>query len=149
MGRFILTGQVFFSYNITTKNQSGEKSNRLSLKVVFLLAMLFKIYMSKLHLTLKDVNSTPSADDMTSTTSDPYVEKLGDVITSYLTLLHDWLASASSRKLRISAEKSSATVFTTWSKEAKFDPHLTIIISTTTVMYIVKFLFSLLIVCSF
>ena len=41
----------------------------------------------------------------------------------YLNTLHDWLES---RKLKLSAEKSSATVFTTWSQEAKFDPHLTI-----------------------
>ena len=40
-----------------------------------------------------------------------------------LNTLHDWLES---RKLQLPAKNSSATVFTTCSKEAKFDPHLTI-----------------------
>ena len=45
------------------------------------------------------------------------------MITPCLKTLHDWLES---RKLKLSAEKSNAAVFTTWSKETKFDPHLTI-----------------------
>ena len=84
--------------------------------------MLFNIYMSKLPLPPKDLNITSYADDLTLTT-DPQVERLGDMITPYLNTLHDWQES---RKLKLSAEKSSATVFTTWSKEDKFDPHLTI-----------------------
>ena len=49
-------------------------------------------------------------------------EKLRDK-TPYPNTLNDWLES---RKLEVSAEKSSATVLTSWSKEPKFDPHLTI-----------------------
>ena len=85
--------------------------------------MLFNVYMSKLPLPPKDINITSDADGITLTRSHPQVEKLGDTITPYLNILHDWLES---RKLKLSAEKSSATVFETWSKEAKFDPHLTI-----------------------
>ena len=82
--------------------------------------MLFNIYMSKLPLPPKDINTTSY---VTLTTSHPQVEKLRDILTPCLITLHDWLES---RKLKLAAEKSSATVFTTRSKEAKSDPHLTI-----------------------
>ena len=45
------------------------------------------------------------------------------MVTAYLVTSHDWLES---RKVNLSAEKSSAIVFTTWSKETNFVPHLTI-----------------------
>ena len=45
------------------------------------------------------------------------------MITPCLSTLHHWLES---RKHKLSAEKSSATVFTSRSKEAKLDLHLTI-----------------------
>ena len=45
------------------------------------------------------------------------------MITPYLNTLHDWLKS---RRLILLAEKSSAIVLTTWSQEAKYNPHLTI-----------------------
>ena len=68
-------------------------------------------------------NITSYADDISLTTSHPEVEKLRDIITPYLSTLHDRLES---RKLKLFVEKSSATVFTTWNNEATFDPHLTI-----------------------
>ena len=85
--------------------------------------MLFNIYMSKLPLPPKDINITSYADYLTVTTSHAQVEKLRDLISPYLNTLHDWLKSI---KLKLSAEKSSATVMKTWSKEGKFDPHPTI-----------------------
>ena len=94
--------------------------------------MLFNIYLSKLPLPPKDINVTSYTDDITLTTSHPQVEKLGDTITPYLNTLHDWLES---RKLMLSAEKSNATVFTTWNKEEKFDPHLTMNNSPIPVKY--------------
>ena len=93
--------------------------------------MLLIIYMSELPLPPKDINITFYADDITMTTSHQQVEKLGDIITPYLNILDDWLES---RKLKLSAEKSSSTAFTTWSKVAKFDPHLTITNSPIPVM---------------
>ena len=84
--------------------------------------MLFNIYMSKLPQPPKDINITSYADDITLTSSHARVEKFRD-ITPYLNTLHDWLES---REFKLSAEKSSATVFTTWSIEVKFDSHLTI-----------------------
>ena len=85
--------------------------------------MLFNIYMRKLPLPPNEIEITSYADDINLTTSHPQVEKLREIITPYLNTLHDRLES---RKLKLSAEKSSATVFTTWSKETKFDPQLTI-----------------------
>ena len=87
--------------------------------------MLFNVYMSKLSLPPKSISITSYADDITSTTSHPQVEKLRDIITPCLNIL--------------SAENSSATVFATWSK-AKFDPHLTINNSATPVKSKVKVL---------
>ena len=89
--------------------------------------MLFDIYMSKLSPPSKDINmksyAFTSQITSTSTTSHPQVEKLHDMTTPCIIILHDCLET---RKLKISAKDSSATVFTTWSKEAKFDPHITI-----------------------
>ena len=72
--------------------------------------MLFNIYMCKLPSPPKDINITSYADDITLSTSHTQVEKLRDMTTLYLNILHD---SLESRKLKLSAEKSSATVFTT------------------------------------
>ena len=77
----------------------------------------------KMPLHSKSKNITSSADDITLTTSHPQVEKLRDLLTPYLNILHDWLES---RELKLFAKTSNATVFTTWSKEAYFDPHLII-----------------------
>ena len=84
--------------------------------------MLYNIYMFKLPLPLRGINIASSSDDITVTTSHPHVENLLDVVT-LSSILHDWLES---RKLKLSAEKSSATVFTTWSKESKFELTLTV-----------------------
>ena len=51
--------------------------------------MLFNIYMSKLPLPPKDINIISYPDDMTLTTYYPQGEKLGDIITFYLNILHD------------------------------------------------------------
>ena len=86
--------------------------------------------MSELPLPPKDKNMSP-ADDVTLTTSHPQDEKLRDIITPYLNVLQDLLESI---KLKLAAKKSSATVFTTWSKKAKLGPHLIINNSATPVM---------------
>ena len=78
--------------------------------------------MSELPLPPKDIKIKSYADDITLTTSHPQVEKLRDIISPYLNTLHDWLES----KHKFSCEKLIVTVFTTWGKEAKFDPHLNI-----------------------
>ena len=75
--------------------------------------MLFNIYLSKLHLPSKGINIAAYANDITLTTSHPQVEKFSDIVTLYLKILHDWLEA---RKFKLSAEKLSATVFTTLSR---------------------------------
>ena len=83
--------------------------------------MLFNIYMNKLPLPPEYVTITEYTGDVTLTSSLAQVEKLRDIITAYLNNLHDWLEPT---KLKLSAEKSSATLITTWIKEIKGDPHL-------------------------
>ena len=85
--------------------------------------MLFNLYMSSLPLPPEKVRLTTYADDITLVTSSPHVERLKQQIESYLQSLYSWLTS---RYLTLSADKSSATIFTTWSKEVKFDPKITI-----------------------
>ena len=85
--------------------------------------MLFNLYMSSLPLPPEKVRLTTYADDITLVTSSPRVEHLKQQIEPYLQTLHSWLTS---RNLTLSAGKSSATIFTTWSKEVKFDPKITI-----------------------
>ena len=75
-----------------------------------LLPMLFNICMKKLPLPPKDLNISSYAEDATSTTSQPPLEKLSDIIITYLITLYDWLQS---RKIKLSAENSKATLFTT------------------------------------
>ena len=113
----------FLTYNIKIKTKV-EKSQTDVPQGGVLSPMLFNIYMSKLPLTPKDINITSYADDITLTTSHPRLKNY--VTITYLNTLHDWLES---RKLKSSGEKSSANVFTAWSKEAKFNPHPTINIS--------------------
>ena len=79
--------------------------------------MLFNNYMSKLPLSTKSKHHL-----LRWATFHPQVEKLRD-ITPYLNTWQNWLKS---RKIKLSAKKLSATVFKTWSNEAKFDPPLTI-----------------------
>ena len=85
--------------------------------------MLFNMYMSKMPLPEGDVHLVTYADDITLTTSNPQVNKLKDQMEPYLKKLNIWLKG---RFLKLSAEKSIATIFTTWSKEVKFDPKLEI-----------------------
>ena len=81
------------------------------------------MYMSKMPLSDSDVHLVTYADDNTLTTSNPQVNKLKDQMEPYLKKLNVWLKG---RFLKLSAEKSIATIFTTWSKEVKFDPKLEI-----------------------
>ena len=56
------------------------------------------------------------ADDITIAISGPVLENLASEMNSYLAKLHQWLCS---RNLSLSAEKSTTSVFTTWSAEQK------------------------------
>ena len=91
--------------------------------------------MSQLPLPPKHIIIASYADEKTLTKPFPFAEKLRELRTPYLKFPQDWLES---RKFKLSAEKSSATVFTTWSKAARFDPHLTINNSPIPVNYNVE-----------
>ena len=69
----------------------------------------------------KGMNITWYADYITLTTSHPQVKRLRNIGTAYLIISNDLLELIT---LKLSAEKLSATVSTTWIKETKFDPHI-------------------------
>ena len=99
--------------------------------------MLFNAYMRKLPLPTENIDITSHADAITLSASRPQNEKLLDMISPCLNSLHDWLESG---KLKLSTEKLIATLFTTWRKEAEFDPYLTISNSSIPVKSKVKLL---------
>ena len=74
--------------------------------------MLFKIYMRKLPLPPDRVSTVTYVDDITLITSNSKVDEVKGQIKPYLEELHGWLTN---RKLQLSADKSSSTIFTIWS----------------------------------
>lgn len=75
---------------------------------------LFNLYMSSLPAPPPNILVVSYADDITILSFGPKPEKLCGAISSYLDELHHWMTQ---RNLRLSAEKSTTTLFTTWSKE--------------------------------
>ena len=99
----------------------GKKSRRKKMKQGVpqggvLSPLLFNLYMSKMPQPPTKVKLVTYADDGTILSSDKKIEPICDKINGYLETLNNWF---SSRNLFISAPKSSATLFTTWSNEAK------------------------------
>ena len=80
--------------------------------------LLFNTYLAKLPEPPQGINIVSYADDCTVLTSGPHIDKLCQAANGYLKTLKDWFTS---RNLQLSATKSSATLFTSWSAEANVD----------------------------
>ena len=78
--------------------------------------LLFNLYMAKMPNPPENIKLVTYADDSTVLSSGPRIEPLCQDINRYLDVLHAWFAE---RNLQISAPKSSATIFTTFSNEVK------------------------------
>ncbi|KAL1447470.1 hypothetical protein WDU94_012425 [Cyamophila willieti] len=76
--------------------------------------ILFNFYISKLPEPPEDIKLITYADDCTILCSDNKIQNICDQLNPYLAVLNTWF---NERKLELSAEKSSATLFTTWTLE--------------------------------
>ncbi|KAI5707813.1 hypothetical protein M8J77_010316 [Diaphorina citri] len=76
--------------------------------------ILFNFYVSKMPLPPEGIQLTTYADDCTILCSDNKIGNICEQINPYLDTLKNWFRE---RKLELSAEKSTATLFTTWTKE--------------------------------
>lgn len=77
---------------------------------------LFNLYMSTMPLPPDDISLISYADDCTILATGPDFEQLCDDINVYLATLNTWFTE---RGLQLSTSKSTATLFTTWTKEVK------------------------------
>ena len=76
--------------------------------------VLFNLYMAKIPTPPANIKLVTYADDSTVLCSGPKIEPLCLDLNIYLTTLNEWFKE---RNLEISAPKSSATLFTTFSNE--------------------------------
>ena len=76
--------------------------------------VLFNLYMAKMPMPPGNIKLITYADDSTVLYSGPKLDPLCLELNTYLGTLHEWFLN---RNLQISAPKSSATVFTTFSNE--------------------------------
>ena len=76
--------------------------------------LLFNLYLSKMPEPPPDVRLISYADDCQALSSHNDINTICERINPYLDTLSVWFKE---RKLEISAEKSTATLFTTWSNE--------------------------------
>ncbi|WP_333764851.1 reverse transcriptase domain-containing protein [Streptomyces sp. IBSBF 2390] len=76
--------------------------------------LLFNFYMREQPTPPQDVTIVTYADDCTLLSSHKDPSVASDRLNNYLPSLHSWLQS---RNLVLSPEKSTATLFTTWTKE--------------------------------
>ena len=76
--------------------------------------ILFNIYMAKMPAPPSNTRLVTYADDSTILRSGKEIEPVCSAINTYLDTLNSWFEK---RNLFISAPKSSATLFTTWSNE--------------------------------
>ncbi|KAI5755231.1 hypothetical protein M8J77_015233 [Diaphorina citri] len=75
---------------------------------------LFNIYLSKIPAPPEDITLISYADDCTILATGHNITELSTKINEYLSTLNAWFTQ---RKLKLSPGKSSATLFTTWTKE--------------------------------
>lgn len=76
--------------------------------------ILFNFYMSDLPHPPPEVKLVSYADDITLMATNTNVQEACDHLNAYLATLNEWLKS---KHLELSAEKSTATIFTTWTRE--------------------------------
>ena len=82
---------------------------------------LFNLHMRFLPIPPDENSILTYADDITLLTSGPKVENLAAKRNTYLADLYLGLESKS---LKLSAEKSTATIFSTWYNDASFNPNV-------------------------
>lgn len=77
--------------------------------------ILFNFYLVKLPSPPEGIKLISYADDCSILAADPNITNICDKLNPYLDTLNTWFKE---RKLELSTEKSSATLFTTWTREA-------------------------------
>ncbi|KAI5753538.1 hypothetical protein M8J77_001119 [Diaphorina citri] len=76
--------------------------------------LLFNLYLSKMPLPPPGITLVTYADDCSILASGNDIDELTILINNYLVTMHSWFTN---RNLQLSPEKSSATLFTTWTCE--------------------------------
>ena len=79
--------------------------------------------MSRLLLPPEDIKFIAYTDDCTLLSSITNIDEICSKLNNYLPVVHNWFVF---NQLEISPEKSTATLFTTWTKEVKAQLHLVI-----------------------
>ena len=80
---------------------------------------LFNMYMKSMPRPPDNIIVVTYADDITLITSGPVKEELASRMNKYLEELCSWLES---RNLILSLDKSTTTLFSTWSKDVSYQP---------------------------
>ena len=80
--------------------------------------LLFNLYLSSLPDPPADITLFSYADDCQALSAGPIINDVCDTLNPYLNTLFEWFKTM---KLEISPEKSTATLFTTWSNEVNRD----------------------------
>ena len=83
--------------------------------------LLFNRHIRSLTTPPGNVSLITYADDITVTTSGPLVDELPDRLIKYIAEVSEWLEK---RRLVLTAEKSTAALFTTLSTEVSTDPQI-------------------------
>ena len=78
--------------------------------------ILFNLYMYQLPLPPEGIELTTYADDYTSLSSSNNINEICSKLNNSLPVEHNWFVC---NHLEISPEKSTATLFTPWTKEVK------------------------------
>ena len=96
-------------------SRSGFRKNRQGVPQGNVLSpMLFNTYISKIPTPPSELKLISYADDCTVLTSGRDIEVLEARLNGYLPVLRNFLAN-----LALSASKSTATIFTTWTREVR------------------------------
>lgn len=79
---------------------------------------LFNLYMSKMPTPPEGITLVTYADDCTIIATGQNIDELCNNVNAYLNTVTTWL---NKRKLLLSSDKSSATLFTTWTKQVNME----------------------------
>ena len=112
------------SYVEFRNSKSGLRKNKQGVPQGGVLSpLLFNTYLSKKPVTPPELKLISYADDCTVLTSGRDPEVLERRLNDYLPVLRTFLTD---RNLQLSAPKSTATIFTTWTKEVRKDLNISI-----------------------